>query len=137
MTEEDIEVKVAKLETKVDTIIETVAQINNKFDSLSEDRVTRRELEEDFSRRLLTILINAENHASSIFRQHFVLAMQTLRFLSRSWLRAVAEILKIHPIVLLAPQPSNGSSQNLTAQQMLSRPSRKIILLPKIVGFVS
>ena len=46
MTEENIEVKVAKLETKVDTIIETVAQINNKFDSLSEDRVTRRELEE-------------------------------------------------------------------------------------------
>ena len=57
MTEENIEVKVAKLETKVDTIIETVAQINNKFDSLSEDRVTRRELEElNHSQTVRTLL---------------------------------------------------------------------------------
>lgn len=42
----DLEVKVAKLETKMDTIIDTVALINRKFDELMEDRVTRRELEE-------------------------------------------------------------------------------------------
>ena len=41
----DLEVKVAKLETKMDTIIDTVALINRKFDELMEDRVTRRELE--------------------------------------------------------------------------------------------
>lgn len=46
MTSDNIEVKVAKLETKVDSIIETVGQINKKFDDLNEDRVTRRELEE-------------------------------------------------------------------------------------------
>ena len=42
----DLEVKVAQLETKMDTIIDTVALINRKFDELMEDRVTRRELEE-------------------------------------------------------------------------------------------
>ena len=42
----DLEVKVAKLETKMGTIIDTVALINRKFDELMEDRVTRRELEE-------------------------------------------------------------------------------------------
>ena len=45
-SENDLEVKVAKLETKMDTIIDTVALINRKFDELMEDRVTRRELEE-------------------------------------------------------------------------------------------
>ncbi len=45
-SENDLEVKVAKLETKMDTIIETVALINRKFDDLMEDRVTRRELDE-------------------------------------------------------------------------------------------
>lgn len=46
MTSEDIEIKVAKLETKMDTLIDTVALINRKFDSFVDDRVTRRELEE-------------------------------------------------------------------------------------------
>ncbi len=46
MTSDNIEVKVAKLETKMDTIIDTVALINRKFDSFTDDRVTRRELEE-------------------------------------------------------------------------------------------
>lgn len=32
-----------KLETKMDTIIESVGQINRKIDELSDDRVTRRE----------------------------------------------------------------------------------------------
>ena len=41
-SENDLEVKVAKLETKMDTIIDTVALINRKFDELMEDRVTRR-----------------------------------------------------------------------------------------------
>ena len=45
-SENDLEVKVAKLETKMDTIIDTVALINRKFDELMEDRVTRRELDE-------------------------------------------------------------------------------------------
>ena len=45
-SENDLEVKVAKLETKMDTIIETVALINRKFDDLMEDRVTRSELDE-------------------------------------------------------------------------------------------
>lgn len=46
MTSDNIEVKVAKLETKMDTIIDSVALINRKFDSFTDDRVTRRELEE-------------------------------------------------------------------------------------------
>lgn len=46
MTSDNIEVKVAKLETKMDTIIDSVALINKKFDSFTDDRVTRRELEE-------------------------------------------------------------------------------------------
>ncbi len=46
MAEENVEVKVAKLETKVDSIIDTVGQINRKFDNFAEDRVTRHELEE-------------------------------------------------------------------------------------------
>lgn len=46
MTTDNIEVKVAKLETKMDTIIDSVALINRKFDSFTDDRVTRRELEE-------------------------------------------------------------------------------------------
>lgn len=62
MTSDNIEVKVAKLETKMDTIIESVALINRKFDSFTDDRVTRRELEEfkaevkrsQFVRTLLT-----------------------------------------------------------------------------------
>ena len=62
MTSEDIEIKVAKLETKMDTIIDTVALINKKFDELMDDRVTRRELDEFkaevkrsmFARTLLT-----------------------------------------------------------------------------------
>lgn len=45
MTSDNIEVKVAKLETKMDTIIDTVALINRKFDELMDDRVTRRELD--------------------------------------------------------------------------------------------
>lgn len=45
-SENDLEVKVAKLETKMDTIIDTVALINRKFDDLMDDRVTRRELDE-------------------------------------------------------------------------------------------
>ena len=45
-SENDLEVKVAKLETKMDTIIETVALINRKFDDIMEDRITRRELDE-------------------------------------------------------------------------------------------
>ena len=61
-SENDLEVKVAKLETKMDTIIDTVALINRKFDELLEDRVTRRELDEFmaevkismFARTLLT-----------------------------------------------------------------------------------
>lgn len=65
MTSEDnIEVKVAKLETKMDTIIDTVALINRKFDELMEDRVTRRELDEfkaDVKRSMLarTLLTTA------------------------------------------------------------------------------
>lgn len=46
MTADNLDVKVAKLETKVDTIIDSVSQINRKFDEFTEDRVTRRELEE-------------------------------------------------------------------------------------------
>lgn len=46
MTSDNIEVKVAKLETKMDTIIDSVALINRKFDSFTDDRVTRRELED-------------------------------------------------------------------------------------------
>ncbi len=65
MTSENLEVKVAKLETKVDTLIETVSQLNNKFDALAEDRVTRRELDEfkaeiekkQFSRTMLTAIL--------------------------------------------------------------------------------
>ena len=45
-SENDLEVKVAKLETKMDTIIDTVALINRKFDEIIDDRVTRRELDE-------------------------------------------------------------------------------------------
>ena len=70
MTSENVEVKVAKLETKVDTIIETVGQINKKFDSFADDRVTRRELEEFkaavkksmFSRTLLTTIFDMYYH---------------------------------------------------------------------------
>ena len=65
MTSENVEVKVAKLETKVDTIIETVGQINKKFDSFADDRITCRELEEFkaevkkslFSRALLATIL--------------------------------------------------------------------------------
>lgn len=65
MTTENLEVKVAKLETKVDTILDSVDQLNRKMDVITDDRVTRRELDEfkdeitkkQFSRTLLTTIL--------------------------------------------------------------------------------
>lgn len=45
-SDNDIEIKVAKLETKMDSIMATVSAINLKLDALSGDRVTHEELEE-------------------------------------------------------------------------------------------
>lgn len=65
MTTENLEVKVVKLETKVDTILDSVDQLNRKMDVITDDRVTRRELDEfkdeitkkQFSRTLLTTIL--------------------------------------------------------------------------------
>ncbi len=65
MSSDSVEVKVAKLETKMDTIMATVSQINLKFDALTADRVTHEELEEfkqevrkqQFVRTLLTTIL--------------------------------------------------------------------------------
>lgn len=65
MTTENLEVKVAKLETKVDTILDSVDQLNRKMDIIADDHVTRRELDDfkneitkkQFSRTLLTTIL--------------------------------------------------------------------------------
>lgn len=65
MATENLEIKVAKLETKVDTILDSVDQLNRKMDIIADDHITRRELD-DFKNEITKRLQNPRfgEHAS-------------------------------------------------------------------------